>query len=151
MNVQIVPMNLSHIPALCELEKICFSSPWTAEGLTEELSNPQAHFLVAEADKTVAGYLGVQEIYGEGYITNIAVFPQYRGQGIAKKLLQKAAEGAEERQCEFLTLEVRESNSPARSLYEKMGYTDVGQRKNFYHDPTEHARIYTKVLKVVQP
>lgn len=150
MDIQIVNMNASHIPALSKLEALCFSSPWTADGLAEELDNDQAHFLVAEADGQVAGYLGVQEIYGEGYITNIAVFPQFRGNGIAKQLLISAATGATERQCDFLTLEVRESNTPAITLYEKMGYVYMGQRKNFYHDPTEHARIYTKTLKVVQ-
>lgn len=149
MRVEITEMTAAHIPKLAELEKECFSTPWTAEGLAQELCNPQAHFLVAEAQGEAVGYLGVQEIVGEGYITNIAVFPQYRGQGIAAALLQSAAEGAAERDCSFLTLEVRESNAPAIALYKKMGYTDVGQRKNFYRDPTENARIYTKYLKDV--
>ena len=150
MRYEILPMTAAHLPRLAELERTCFSTPWTLEGLAEELDNEQAHFLVAQSEGEAVAYLGVQEIFGEGYITNIAVFPKARGQGIATALLTSAAEGARERDCAFLTLEVRESNAPAIALYEKNGYTKVGVRKNFYRDPTEDALLYTKYLKDVQ-
>lgn len=147
MDIIISPMSEQHIPALAEIENICFSTPWTVEGLSEELSNPQAHFLVALDKDTVVGYIGVQEICGEAYITNVAVLPEFRQNGIAKRLLSEAADGAKMRGCAFLTLEVRESNIPAISLYEKMQFSLIGKRKNFYREPTEDARIYTLYFK----
>ena len=90
------------------------------------------------------GYIGVQEICGEAYITNIAVFVEYRNQGIGRNLLKKAVDGAKSRNCEFITLEVRESNESAISLYKSEGFEVAGVRKNFYTDPTENGIIYTK-------
>ena len=147
MIFQIVPMNSSHIPVLAELEKMCFSAPWSESSLREELANPLSHFLAAVAEEKTAGYLGVQEVAGEGYITNIAVFPEYRRQGIAQALLEAAEAGAGERGCAFLTLEVRASNKAAAALYSKMGYTVTGERKNFYSNPAENALLMTKQLR----
>ena len=136
-------MTARHIPFLTALEQICFPAPWTAEGFAEELANEQAHFLVAERDGRVCGYIGVQEICGEGYMTNIAVFPMHRRKGVAAALLREAADGAKKRGCAFLTLEVRRSNSGAIRLYEACGFQCVGTRRNFYHDPAEDALLYT--------
>ena len=73
MNFSVTEMNIGHIPEIAVLERECFSSPWSENALSEELENPDSHFLVAETDG-VAGYIGVQEICGEAYITNVAVF-----------------------------------------------------------------------------
>ncbi len=146
MDFRIVKMDKSHIDGIVKLEETCFASPWTREGIEEELSNSQAHFLAAESGG-VLGYIGVQEIAGEAYITNIAVLPGYRRRGIAEALLNAAARGAEERGCEFITLEVRVSNSPATALYEKCGFVKAGTRKSFYTNPAEDALIYTKNLR----
>ena len=143
MQITIVPMRENHLTAVADLETVCFAAPWTREGLAEELRNPQAHFLVAEADGETAGYIGVQEICGEGYITNVAVFPPFRRCGIASALLDAAADGAKQRGCAFLTLEVREGNAKAIHLYEAHGFRLVGTRKAFYRDPTEDAKLYT--------
>ena len=140
--MRIVPMNASHIRALAALEALCFTSPWTAEGLREETENPQAHFLVAEENGAVCGYIGVQEICGEGYVTNVAVYPACRRRGVGRALLEAALRGAKARRCAFLSLEVRESNADAIRLYESCGFRFVGRRKQFYHDPAEDARIY---------
>lgn len=140
-------MGECHLTAVAELETVCFAAPWTREGLTEELQNPQAHFLVAEADGKTAGYIGVQEICGEGYVTNVAVLPEYRRKGIGERLLREAVRGARERGCDFLSLEVRVGNDPAIRLYEKLGFRVQGRRKNFYRDPAEDAYIYTIFLK----
>ena len=130
MAVTIVPMQDAHIAPLAALESVCFSTPWTADGLREELDNPQAHFLVAEDGERTAGYIGVQEICGTAYVTNIAVDPSCRRQGVGRALLCEACRGAQTRGCESITLEVRESNAPARALYEKHGYTisDTAQK-----------------------
>ena len=147
MQIAIVPMREQHLNAVAALETVCFAAPWTREGLAEELSNPKAHFLVAEADGETAGYIGVQEICGEGYVTNVAVLPQYRCRGIGARLVREAVCGAKERGCTFLSLEVRVGNEAAIRLYERLGFRVQGRRKNFYRDPTEDAYIYTIFLK----
>ena len=149
--MQIIPFEARHIPQLAALETECFSSPWTAEGFAEELNNPQAHFLVAEQDGNSVGYIGVQEICGEAYITNVAVSTPYRRQGVASALLKAAADGAISRGCSFLTLEVRESNAQAIRLYEARGFRYVGTRKAFYRDPTEDAKLYTLFFEEENP
>ena len=144
MNFDIVNMTREHTKRIAELEKICFSTPWSESGLNEEIDNPQSHFIVAVEDQKILGYIGVQEIVGEAYITNIAVFPEYRRQGVARKLLEKAIDDAKQRECMFITLEVRKSNSNAIALYDKLDFKNVGERKNFYTNPTENAIIMTK-------
>ncbi len=136
-------MGEKHIDAVAELEIECFSQPWSANALKEELDNENSHFLVAVSDG-VAGYIGVQEICGEAYITNVAVFKKYRKMGIGRLLLRAACDGAKGRGCEFITLEVRQSNEPAIALYESEGFEVAGVRKNFYSNPTENGIIYTK-------
>ena len=143
MDFTVEKMKAEHIFRIAELEKQCFSQPWSEKSLAEELENENSHFLVAVCDE-IAGYIGVQEICGEAYITNVAVFENYRKQGIGRTLLKAACEGAESRKCEFITLEVRESNSSAIALYESEGFEAAGVRKKFYSDPTEDGVIYTK-------
>lgn len=145
MNYTIIPMNKSHISAVANIEKVCFASPWTEEGIAEELENSLAHFLVAVGEE-VMGYIGVHEICGEGSITNVAVLPNFRCNGIGKALVSAAINGAKERNCEFITLEVRKSNFPAISLYSSLGFEQVGLRKNFYSSPTEDAVLMTKTF-----
>ena len=143
MNYTVTKMSAEHIAAIARLEKECFAEPWSEASLTEELTNPDSHFLVAVCGD-VAGYIGVQEICGEAYITNVAVFDNHRKNGVGRMLLKTAEEGAKSRNCDFITLEVRVSNSPAISLYESEGYERVGIRKNFYASPIEDGAIYTK-------
>lgn len=140
----IVNITAAHIPQIAKLEKECFSLPWSEKSLSEELENPDSHFICALEDETVLGYIGVQEICGEAYITNIAVFAEYRGRGAGRALLKNACDGAKKRNCEFITLEVRKSNEAAISLYVSEGFEQAGIRKNFYSDPTEDGIIYTK-------
>lgn len=143
MNYTIERMNTVHIPQIAILEKECFSQPWSESALADELKNENSHFLVAVCDE-VMGYIGVQEICGEAYITNVAVFENCRNLGIGRALLRAACVGAKNRNCEFITLEVRESNLPAIALYESEGFEKAGIRKNFYSSPTENGVIYTK-------
>ena len=143
MEFTLIKMSAEHIGQIASLEKECFSEPWSEKALSEELANENSHFLVAVSDE-VLGYIGVQEICGEAYITNAAVFGKYRKCGIGRALISAACEGAKGRGCEFITLEVRESNSPAISLYESEGFDKAGIRKNFYSAPTENGVIYTK-------
>lgn len=143
MNFEIVSMTAEHLSRIAELERECFSAPWSEKSLADELQNENSHFIVAFSDD-VLGYIGVQEICGEAYITNIAVFGEHRNFGIGRSLLKNAVDGAKSRNCDFITLEVRESNEPAISLYKSEGFEVAGVRKNFYSDPTENGIIYTK-------
>ena len=142
----IEPMKEEHIPEIAEIERLCFSLPWSENALKDELENENAHFLTALTFSRVSGYIGIIEICGEADITNVAVHPDFRRFGIGKKLLDTAEKQATERKCESITLEVRESNEAAISLYSGNGYSPIGIRKNFYEKPTENAVLMTKQL-----
>lgn len=146
MEYKIISMTSEHISQIALLEEECFSTPWSENALLEEIENENSHFLVAFSDK-VLGYIGVQEICCEAYITNVAVFNEYRKLGIGRNLLVTAVDNAKSRNCNFITLEVRESNKSAISLYESESFEVAGVRKNFYVSPTENGIIYTKYLK----
>jgi ribosomal-protein-alanine N-acetyltransferase len=147
MHVRIVPMNGDHLDEVAELERICFSVPWSRNMLAEELDNLLSAFLVALDDNDrVVGYAGLQVVLDEGYITNVAVRPEYRRQGIAGELLAVFHRFAEGNKMAFLTLEVRDSNASARALYTKHGFKEVGVRKNYYDHPKENAIIMTLEL-----
>ncbi len=147
MKIEILNMSENHIDGVEKLEKECFSRPWSRQGIEEELSNENAHFLVACVDGETVGYIGILEFFESCEITNVAVTPAMRRRGIAKALIEAAQNGAKERGREFITLEVRPSNTGALSLYEKLGFTQQGRRKNFYSDPVEDALIMTKYFE----
>lgn len=140
---EICIMSEEDIPSVAKLEKECFSKPWSEHQLKEELTNPTARFFVLKKDGEVLGYIGANNAAGEVYITNIAVFPKYRKRGYGEKLLSHLCFISTEEGADFVTLEVRKSNTNAIKLYEKCGFEKAGERKNFYSDPTEDAYIYT--------
>ena len=146
MNIKIVPMTADHLEELEKLERICFSRPWSRKMLAEELENQCAAFLVAEDAVTgkVVGYAGLLVVADEGYITNVAVFPEYRRQGIAAQIIQVFINFALGNHLAFLTLEVRPSNTAAIALYQGFGFEEVGRRKNYYDLPKEDALILTR-------
>lgn len=144
-NIRIVPMTSAHLDEIAELERVCFSVPWSRNMLAEELDNACAAFLAA-VDETnrVVGYAGLMVVLDEGYITNVAVHPDFRRRGIAQKLLDVFENFAKANKLAFLTLEVRESNYGAIALYGSRGYRGVGRRKNYYEHPKEDAVIMTR-------
>ena len=148
-NIRIVPMTADHLDALEQLERTCFSRPWSRKMLAEELENQCAAFLVAEDSVSgrVLGYAGLMVVADEGYITNVAVFPEYRRQGIAAQILQVFLQFAAANHLAFLTLEVRPSNAAAIALYQGFGFEEVGRRKNYYDLPKEDALILTKYFE----
>lgn len=129
-----------------ELEKECFSVPWSIKSISEELQNTNARFILVEINGETAGYVGSYFVSGEVYITNVAVKNKYRRKGVAVGLLSKLIDLAKEAKSEFVSLEVRCSNTPAISLYGKLGFEKLGVRKNFYENPREDALIMTKYL-----
>ena len=146
MKLRIVPMTADHLDDVARLEQICFSRPWSRRMLAEELENQCAAFLVALEPGTekVIGYAGLLVMADEGYITNVAVFPEYRRRGVAEQIIQVFCDFAQGNHLAFLTLEVRPSNAPAISLYNSFGFEEVGRRKNYYDLPREDALILTR-------
>lgn len=140
--MKIKPFEKKYLDDVYEIEKICFSNPWSKENLERQIDTETSHFLVADMDGRAVGYMGLQIFAGEGYVTNVAVLPEYRGRGIAKALIAEQMKN----DMEFITLEVRESNTPAIHLYKKSGFETVGVRPDFYADPTENAVIMTKYM-----
>ena len=148
MGYSIKNAELNHVADIEQLEKLCFSVPWTREQIVSQLPDDMHVFIVAEEDSgAVIGYVGLMCVLDEGYISNVAVSPAYRRQGIGDALIERLTALAEEKVLSFMTLEEREGNIPARALYKKHGFTDVGLRKNYYTLPTENAVLMTKFLK----
>lgn len=146
-NPKVEPMTERDISEIAEIERLCFSSPWSENALLEELSNENAFFLCAKIFGEVVGYIGTNIILDECYIANIAVKPQHRRKGIASLLIENAIETAKEKGCTFISLEARKSNSAAIALYEKFSFSVQGERKNFYNDPDEDGLIMTRFFK----
>lgn len=141
----VIPMEERHLAALAEIEKACFHAPWSAAMLREELG--KGIFLVAEQDGAAVGYVGCQTVLDEGYITNVAVSPDCRRQGVGRALVAALKARAAQAGLAFVTLEARASNAPAIALYEGAGFRRVGVRRNFYTAPTEDAVLMTLYLK----
>lgn len=146
--IQIIPMNESHVAQVAALEAICFSDPWSEKSVASELTNPLSYWLVAVDGERVAGYVGSQTVLDETDMMNIAVHPDYRRQGLAERLVDSLVAGLREKGSRCLTLEVRQSNTPAIGLYEKLGFTQIGLRKNYYRNPREHALILRKEWEI---
>ena len=142
IDILIENMKLQHLDGVVSIENICFANPWSRADLEHQLNLETSHFAVATLDGNVVGYMGLQIFSGDGYVTNVAVLPEYRRQGIAKMLIEKQMQN----DMSFITLEVRESNLPAIKLYESCGFENVGIRPKFYSNPTENAIIMTKYL-----
>lgn len=147
MEFRIVDVSAEYITQIEEIERECFSRPWTAEQLGGQMRDAQHEFVAAVDDGRVLGYVGLMYVLDEGYISNVAVHPKARRQGIGDALIDALAAKAAELELAFLTLEVRESNAPAIALYAKHGFHSVGKRKNYYDAPKEDAVLMTCYLK----
>ena len=132
------PAQRQDLDRLVEIEQASFPDPWSPAMLEAELDTAFARVYAAEAGGRVQGYCILRRVFGEGEIFNIAVAPEERGKGLGEALLRHAlAEAAAD--CDFVFLEVRESNAPARGLYEKLGFEAVGKRPGYYLKPKEDA------------
>ena len=141
-------MNASHVAEIAQLEKLCFSDPWSEKSVASELENKLSYWLVAVEDGTVAGYIGSQTVCGETDMMNVAVHPAHRRKGIAEALILELVEALKAMESHCLTLEVRASNVPAIALYEKLGFSEIGRRKNYYRNPKEDALILRKEWEI---
>lgn len=138
MNIE--KISNEYIGDAAEIERQCFSSPWSEEQLAEEMKNDCAIFLVATENGSAVGYAVVYAVCGEGDIARVAVLPQYRKKGIARALLLEAFKAG----LNDAFLDVRESNIPAISLYRSLGFEVIGTRKNYYKAPAENAVLMKK-------
>ena len=139
-------LNFNNLHAVAELEKVCFGkNAWSQELLANEIGQENKHYTVIVIDGEVAGYGGFSQVLDEGDIMNIAVFPKFRRQGIASIILDSLFDKAEELGIKSFTLEVRDGNLPAKSLYEKAGFVFCGKRTGYYSDG-EDACIYWKYM-----
>ena len=130
------------VSAIEKIEKQCFSIPWSYESLYKDVvENGLAFYVIAEIEGQVCGYVGVWKILDEGHITNVAVAPEFRRKHIGRAMLETLIEVTAQAGIERYTLEVRESNQPAISLYEGLGFSVEGVRPGYYEDNGENALI----------
>lgn len=137
-------MSAAHVSQIAQLEKLCFSDPWSEKSIEIELSCRLSLWLVALDGEMVVGYVGSQTVIDETDMMNIAVHPEYRRRGIAEALIDALVNAIREKGSRVLSLEVRASNDPAITLYQKMGFSQVGRRPNYYRNPKEDALILRK-------
>lgn len=137
-------MSEADLEQTAELEKRCFSESWSYGLLEAGLHSPYDVYYVFEQEGRVLAYCNLRLLAGEGEVQRIAVLPEFRRMGLGRKLMDTMVDYARENRAEAISLEVRESNRAARSLYESYGFTAEAVRKGYYHNPTEDAVIMWK-------
>ena len=141
MSFEIKRLSEENSAAVAEIEKLCFSTPWSEATISSEIKSGFSDFFGAFSEEKLAGYIGGRTIAGETEIFNVAVSPEFRRKGIAKALIEKFIETVRKKETQVIFLEVRASNLPAIALYEKNGFVFCGLRKNYYTNPTENALL----------
>ena len=129
---------------VASVEKACMPVPWSRESFWQEAANTDAYYLLGidtDKDNLIMAYTGCWVLGNEGHITNVAVDPDYQGQGMGRKLMEKLVEAVKPLGVDSMTLEVRPSNTRALALYEKLGFKSVGRRPKYYTQPVEDAEI----------
>lgn len=129
---------------VARVEKACMPVPWSRESFWQEAANTDAYYLLGidiDKDNLIMAYAGCWVLGNEGHITNVAVDPDYQGQGMGRKLMEKLVEAVKPLGVDSMTLEVRPSNTRALALYEKLGFKSVGRRPKYYTQPVEDAEI----------
>lgn len=146
--MEYVLMDASCVQQVADLEKQCFSDPWSLNAVRSELSNPLSLWIVALCNGDVVGYVGSQTVLDEADMMNLAVSENFRRRGIGAELICELIKHLKNRGARCLTLEVRASNDPALALYNKMGFKQVGRRPGYYRNPREDACILRKEWEV---
>lgn len=141
MNLEIRELQSGDVEALAEIESRSFSMPWSKKDFEDLLSHNYCCYVVALVDGAVVGCCGYTNSCNEGNIDNVVVAEEYRGRGIAQRMLAELITRGEADGVEAFTLEVRVGNTQAIHVYEKLGFKSEGIRPNFYEKPTEDAMI----------
>ena len=144
MSVTLSLMVQADLTDVLEISTLSLKESWSLDSFSKELTNPLAKYIVAKNKDRIIGFAGIWIIVDEGHITNIAVHPDYRKNGIGSKLVNSLIENSKQWGCNALTLEVRASNIAAQRLYKKYGFEEEGIRKNYYNDNNEDAIIMWK-------
>jgi len=139
-------MTEDDLPRVVEIEKSCFSDPWSIQSFAEGMNNTYQKYFVAEADGEIFGYIALFHIFEEGEILNLATLPTERNKGIGSKLIEYSFDLLKKLDVSRVTLEVRRSNERARSLYEKFGFSPISVRKNYYTFPLEDGIVMEKLI-----
>ena len=137
-------MTVDDIAQVAEIERQIFSIPWSEKAFRDSMESDNTIYIVAKENDNVAGYAGMYLSFEEVNITNVAVNPLSRRKGIGEKIVRDILNRAYEKGVRDVFLEVRETNSVAIALYEKIGFKEEGIRKNFYDKPRENALIMWK-------
>lgn len=132
------------VKSVADLEKACFSEAWSENLISSGLGSRLDTYFVYEASGEVKGYAVLRILGDEGELQRIAVSPDMRRQGIARKLMDAMTALSRRRCVTAIALEVRESNVGARNLYESYGFKQEAVRKGYYHNPVEDAVIMWK-------
>lgn len=148
LEVTVEVASKSDIPGILSVENECFLKPWSEKIFLETIGNMDTLFLKATVFCEIVGYIGIYFVENEGYVYNLAVKKNFRNLGIATKLLNNIINFCKKHRFNFLSLEVRKSNSAAIKLYTNRGFNIVGVRKNFYTNPVEDAYIMTTFFEV---
>ncbi|MES2202399.1 MAG: ribosomal protein S18-alanine N-acetyltransferase [candidate division FCPU426 bacterium] len=150
MEFEFSDLEPADLDEVVELEILCFPTPWRRSLFLEELCRKDQCTWIKASPKDpstgfkVAAYMGFWRAVDEAHITNLAVRPQFRRQGLARALLNQTLEIAKAKGCLRATLEVRPSNLAARALYESVGFSDAAIRPRYYIDNGEDALIMWK-------
>lgn len=137
-------MTFLDVDGVWAVECQVFSTPWSRGAFVNEMTdNDLACYLILEDKGMIAGYAGMWIIVDEAHVTNIALLPAYRRQGLGEKLVRELMKAARERHAVMMTLEVRPSNTVAQALYSKLGFLPQGIRRGYYSDNQEDALIMT--------
>ena len=139
--IKIEQISKKDVPSVAEIEKECFSTPFSEADIIEYIGNPLWHFFVAKLENEVVGYLSFTKIIDECQIVNVAVLESARQMGVGTLLIENLLDFCRQNGVIKLFLEVRESNVPAIKLYEKFGFLAAGVSKNHYSMPTENALL----------
>lgn len=141
--INVLKMTKEDVEEVFEIEKLVHPNHhWSKDAFYNEVSNNLAHYYCSKDENgKILSYVGVWHIFEEAHITTLAVHPEYRNMQLAQVLLIKTIEDCYKEMVKYITLEVRESNIPAISLYEKFLFESIGMRKNYYQDNGENAII----------
>lgn len=140
-------MTKEDLPIILELEEQLFTSTWKLDDFLYEMNeNPFSQMYVWEENQEIVGYMGIWIIFEQAQLTNLAVNKSFQGKGYGKKMLNEGISICQDAGCEIMTLEVRQSNVVAKSLYKSLGFEKVSVKKDYYQDNHEDADVMMKGL-----
>lgn len=147
METEIRKMTVGDAALAAALEEKCFPFPWSESAIREELENDGASFFSAFVGEKFVGHAGMISALGEGNVCNVAVDPSARRAGVGTALVSALIEEGRRRDLDVIMLEVRAGNEGAIALYKKLGFVEVGRRKNFYSRPVEDGLLFDYYFK----